>query len=207
MPARQNKWSRNIGKMPMPHGSGFHPMIGSSAFLARQDVRGCDLAGEILGGQVMNAMPLRGCRTIFFKRIHPEGIESHSPGLRVTSYPGYRMGERSTPPGLYPVSMSQSLSSVFLHVVFSTKNRFPFLSDDGVRGQVHAFLGGIAKNLNCPPILVGGVSDHVHILIQLGRSVSPSGHAPHTDAVRRCIFMGWPWENCLHPSGSKEIFA
>ena len=68
--------------------------------------------------------------------------------------------------------MSQSLSSVFLHVVFSTKNRFPFLSDDGVRGQVHAFLGGIAKNLNCPPILVGGVSDHVHILIHLGRSVS-----------------------------------
>jgi len=68
--------------------------------------------------------------------------------------------------------MPQSLSSVYLHVVFSTKDRFPFLSDDGVRGQVHAFLGGIAKKLNCPPVLVGGVSDHVHILVQLGRSVS-----------------------------------
>ena len=68
--------------------------------------------------------------------------------------------------------MSQSLSSVFLHIVFSTKERFPFLSDEDVRRQVHSFLGGIAKNLNCPPILIGGVSDHVHILIQLGRSVS-----------------------------------
>jgi len=68
--------------------------------------------------------------------------------------------------------MSQSLSSVFLHIVFSTKERFPFLSDAEVRGQVHAFLGGIAKKLNCPPILVGGVADHVHILIHLGRSVS-----------------------------------
>jgi hypothetical protein len=68
--------------------------------------------------------------------------------------------------------MSQSLSSVFLHIVFSTKERFPFLSDEDVRRQVHAFLGGIAKKLNCPPILIGGVSDHVHILIQLGRSVS-----------------------------------
>jgi len=68
--------------------------------------------------------------------------------------------------------MSQSLSSVYVHIVFSTKDRFPFLSDDGVRGQVHAFLGGIAKKLNCPPILIGGISDHVHILIQLGRSVS-----------------------------------
>lgn len=69
-------------------------------------------------------------------------------------------------------SMSQSLSSVFLHIVFSTKERFPFFSDEDVRRQVHAFLGGIAKKLNCPPILIGGVSDHVHILIQLGRSVS-----------------------------------
>ena len=110
-----------------------------------------------------------------FLRVNsPEGIESHSPGLPRArgELPWVSYGERSTPPGLYPVSMSQSLSSVFLHVVFSTKDRFPFLSDDGVRGQVHAFLGGVAKNLNCPPILVGGVSDHVHILIQLGRSVS-----------------------------------
>jgi REP element-mobilizing transposase RayT len=68
--------------------------------------------------------------------------------------------------------MPQSLSSVFLHIVFSTKERFPFLSDAEVRGQVHAFLGGIAKKLNCPPILVGGVADHVHILIHLGRNVS-----------------------------------
>ena len=68
--------------------------------------------------------------------------------------------------------MSQSLSSVFLHIVFSTSERFPFLSDEDVRRQVHAFLGGIAKKLNCPPILIGGVSDHVHILIQLSRSVS-----------------------------------
>lgn len=68
--------------------------------------------------------------------------------------------------------MSQSLSSVYLHIVFSTKERFPFLSNDEVRKQVHAFLGGIAKKLNCPPILIGGVSDHVHILLQLGRTVS-----------------------------------
>jgi REP element-mobilizing transposase RayT len=68
--------------------------------------------------------------------------------------------------------MSQSLSSVYLHIVFSTKDRFPFLSDEVVRGEVHAFLGGIAAKLNCPPLLVGGVSDHVHLLLQLGRSVS-----------------------------------
>ena len=41
-----------------------------------------------------------------------------------------------------------------------------------VREEVHAFIGGIAKKLNCPPILVGGVSDHIHILLQLSRNVS-----------------------------------
>ena len=68
--------------------------------------------------------------------------------------------------------MSQSLSSVYLHIVFSTKDRFPFLSEDSARAEVHSFLGGIAKKWNCPPVLVGGVSDHIHILLQLGRSVS-----------------------------------
>jgi len=68
--------------------------------------------------------------------------------------------------------MPQSLSSVYLHVVFSTKDRFPFLSDATVRREVHAFLGGIAKNRDCPPLLVGGVADHVHVLLQLGRTVS-----------------------------------
>ncbi len=68
--------------------------------------------------------------------------------------------------------MAQSLSCVYLHIVFSTKERFPFLSAEDVRRQVHAFLGGIAKNLDCPPILIGGVSDHVHILVHLDRTVS-----------------------------------
>ena len=68
--------------------------------------------------------------------------------------------------------MPQSLSSVYLHIVFSTKERFPFLSDRDIRSEVHAFLGGIAKKLDCPPLRVGGVSDHVHLLLGLGRGIS-----------------------------------
>jgi len=69
-------------------------------------------------------------------------------------------------------SMPQSLSSVHLHIVFSTKDRFPFLSDPAVRAEVHTFLGGIARNQGCQPVLIGGVADHVHVLLQLGRTVS-----------------------------------
>ena len=33
-------------------------------------------------------------------------------------------------------------------------------------------LGGTASNLGCPPVVVGGVTDHVHLLFQLGRTIS-----------------------------------
>jgi hypothetical protein len=42
--------------------------------------------------------------------------------------------------------MPQSLSCVLLHLVFSTKDRFPFLKDIGLRTECHAYLGGVSKN-------------------------------------------------------------
>lgn len=51
--------------------------------------------------------------------------------------------------------MPQSLSAVYIHLVFSTKHRQPFLRDQSLREDLHAFLGGISKTLECPPLLVG----------------------------------------------------
>ena len=68
--------------------------------------------------------------------------------------------------------MPQSLSSVYLHLVFSTKGRRAFLRDKPLRDSLHAYLGGISKQLDCPPIRVGGVEDHVHLLAGLGRTIT-----------------------------------
>src|SRR5262245_54277507 len=68
--------------------------------------------------------------------------------------------------------MSQSLSAVFIHLVFSTKVRRPFLRDLELRARTHAYLAGISKELECDPVLVGGVEDHVHLLCRLGRTIS-----------------------------------
>jgi len=38
--------------------------------------------------------------------------------------------------------MPQSLSAVFIHLVFSTKHRQPFLRDESLRNDLHSFLGG-----------------------------------------------------------------
>ena len=53
--------------------------------------------------------------------------------------------------------MPQSLSAVYIHLVFSTKHRYPFLHDPEVRNELHKYLGGISKNLDCPPITVAAL--------------------------------------------------
>ena len=68
--------------------------------------------------------------------------------------------------------MPQSLAKVLVHIIFSTKNRYPFLVDRSIRREMHAYLGGTCKNLDCPVLIVGGVADHVYILCALTRTLS-----------------------------------
>ena len=68
--------------------------------------------------------------------------------------------------------MPQSLSAVYIHLTFSTKDRRPFLRDKAVRDKLHSQMGGISKILECPSLIVGGVEDHVHLLCRFGRTVS-----------------------------------
>ena len=70
--------------------------------------------------------------------------------------------------------MPQSLANVLVHIVFSTKDRVPFLKDEIVRNQLHAQLGGTSKTLNCPPLIVGGVDDHIYLLAGQSRTISLS---------------------------------
>ena len=68
--------------------------------------------------------------------------------------------------------MPQSLARVVLHIVFSTKNRVPFLKDADLRSRLHAYMAGVLQNIGCEPILIGGVEDHVHILCNLSRTIT-----------------------------------
>jgi REP element-mobilizing transposase RayT len=68
--------------------------------------------------------------------------------------------------------MPQSLAQIYLHLVFSTKDRRPFLQDAALRGELHRYLGGTCNKLDCPVLRVGGAADHVHILCRLGRSIA-----------------------------------
>jgi putative transposase len=67
--------------------------------------------------------------------------------------------------------LGQSLVQIYVHIVFSTKNRQPMLRDLTVRERLHAYLSGVCKNQSSPAITVGGAEDHVHLLCRLGKSI------------------------------------
>jgi putative transposase len=68
--------------------------------------------------------------------------------------------------------MPQSHASVYLHAVFSTKDRNPFLTEKDLRIRTHAYIAGVSKAIDCPPVEVGGVDDHVHALVRFSRTIS-----------------------------------
>lgn len=67
--------------------------------------------------------------------------------------------------------MPQSLSKVYVHITFSTKNR-QNLIDDSIENSLYEYLGGICKGLECNPVQIGGHKNHVHILCLLSRKVT-----------------------------------
>ena len=68
--------------------------------------------------------------------------------------------------------MPQSLTRLYAHLVFSTKNRTPFL-DEAIRPRIHGYLATVIRDLDSPWVVVGGTADHVHVLFDMGKMVAP----------------------------------
>ena len=67
--------------------------------------------------------------------------------------------------------MSQSLTNISIHIIFSTKQRQPII-DEAIEDQLFNYLGGVCRELECQPIQVGGYLDHVHILTGLSKKIT-----------------------------------
>ncbi|MEO6390599.1 MAG: IS200/IS605 family transposase [Pyrinomonadaceae bacterium] len=62
--------------------------------------------------------------------------------------------------------MPSSYTCLNVHLVFSIKDRMPLIRAEW-RERLYSYLGGIVKGLNAAPVAIGGVSDHVHLLVGL----------------------------------------
>ena len=93
--------------------------------------------------------------------------------------------------------MSSTYLSLHYHLVFSTKHRKPLIHDDW-RERLHEYLGGSVAGLSGFPQGIGGVADHVHLLVGL--------KATHclADFMRELKKASSVW---VHEEIGQEIFA
>ena len=68
--------------------------------------------------------------------------------------------------------MPQSLANVLVHLVFSTKDRRAKLQNPELRDAMHRYLAGISAKLECPAVIVGGATDHIHMLANQSRTIA-----------------------------------
>lgn len=68
--------------------------------------------------------------------------------------------------------MPQSLSQVWLHIVFSTKNRQAFLQNGDFRQELFHMLSHPLKEIDCSPQSAGGGIDHVHLVCGLSPTLT-----------------------------------
>jgi REP element-mobilizing transposase RayT len=84
--------------------------------------------------------------------------------------------------------MAHTHVNCLLHLVFSTKNRAPFIATTW-RSRLHGFLSSIAADRKFPAVIVGGVEDHVHLLVSL------PADRPICDCVRLLKGISSKWAN------------
>lgn len=69
--------------------------------------------------------------------------------------------------------MPQSLARLHVHLIFSTKNREPWITDK-IRDALHAYIGTVLAERECVPAFINSVGDHIHILFILSRKTAVS---------------------------------
>ncbi|MGK2858286.1 MAG: IS200/IS605 family transposase [Thermoanaerobaculia bacterium] len=69
--------------------------------------------------------------------------------------------------------MASTFRCIKLHVVFGTRDRVPSITPE-IHPRLHAYLGGIARNLGAHPLMIGGVEDHVHLLLDVPPKLAPA---------------------------------
>jgi len=74
--------------------------------------------------------------------------------------------------------MPQSLSQVYVHIIFSTKHRVNMI-DEKIENRLFSYIGSVCKDMSCIPLQIGGYQNHVHILCKLSREVSQSHLVQH----------------------------
>jgi putative transposase len=88
--------------------------------------------------------------------------------------------------------MSHSFTNLLYHIIFSTKERQPWL-EPGLRPELFVCLGGLIKEEHGIPLLINGMPDHIHIFAKLKQDRAVA------DVVRAVKAKSSGWVHRHHP--------
>lgn len=89
--------------------------------------------------------------------------------------------------------MPRAFTQCFLHLVFSTKHREPWITTD-LEPRLFEFIGGILRDLGCSAVAINGAPDHIHLLVQAPPAISMA------DIVRHVKSRSSKWMHETFPS-------
>ena len=69
--------------------------------------------------------------------------------------------------------MAQTLVSLLVHIIFSTKKRANFITPE-IESELYAYIGGTLRNFESPSLAINGTSNHIHLLIALSKNLALS---------------------------------
>lgn len=69
--------------------------------------------------------------------------------------------------------MAQTLVSLLVHIIFSTKHRADFITPE-IEPDLYAYLGGIARQHQASLLAAGGTANHVHLLVSQSKNMALS---------------------------------
>ena len=69
--------------------------------------------------------------------------------------------------------MAKTYTKLIYHIVFSTKERAPLITEE-IRDRLYEYFGGVIRGERGSVLEIGGVADHVHILARFGAAVAVS---------------------------------
>ena len=88
--------------------------------------------------------------------------------------------------------MAHTCTSLLIHLVFSTKDRFPML-ENAIRDEAEKFICGVARNLRVKVLAINSVADHIHMLVEVPAALSVSEIVGKLKAnSSRFIHEKWP---------------
>ena len=155
----------DAGKSPDPHADpvNFGSVLGFRLFEGRLE-RGLH-DSDLVHGTLYRTREQRSKGAI--RSTMPAGMETGSRRLSTATPPVSDSNMNRTPAGVpVPTRMPSTYTSLHYHLIFATQNRECWFVEPA-RYNLHEYLGGTVRGLGAHPEAIGGVADHVHLLVSL----------------------------------------